>query len=60
MFEGNSQCNLCKKELGDKDRNFNIGVSGQTYAVCNNCNTNRKEDVLRMLHQKPTRKLNND
>lgn len=50
MFEGNKNCNICKKELAEKEKNFGVSLLGYTYIFCDECFKNKKEQIKSMLH----------
>ena len=52
MFEGNSNCTLCKSDLPEKERNFGVSLSGYTYVFCNDCMKFKKDEIVELLHSK--------
>lgn len=52
MFEGDKNCGLCRKGLGDKKGNFVISLKGYTYVFCDNCFTNKKDQITVLVNEK--------
>jgi hypothetical protein len=50
MFEGNTRCTLCEKELGDNEKNFGISMRGYTYVFCDSCFKHKKDEITGLLH----------
>jgi len=49
MFEGNTNCKICRKELDDKNRKSSVGMDGYTYSFCKECFKNKKDSIDRIL-----------
>jgi hypothetical protein len=50
MFDGNKDCSICRKELGENERNFGVSLMGYTYVFCSACFKGKREQVRGMLH----------
>jgi len=50
MFDGNDSCALCQRALSKSERNYGMCLSGWTYAFCDKCFKERKDDVRKLLH----------
>ncbi len=50
MFEGNKNCSICKKALGDKEKNFGLSLMGYTYVFCDGCFKSKKDEIRKILH----------
>ena len=51
MFDGDKVCNICNREIPEKQRKFGRTLSGQTYVFCNSCFYNRKDEIRKILHE---------
>lgn len=49
IFEGNTTCSLCKREL-PSEKYFGVSLSGYTHTFCANCFKNNKNGVKNILH----------
>jgi len=49
MFEGNSNCSICRKQDLGKNKVFSIGMDGYTYVFCKRCFDEKKEQVKSIL-----------
>ena len=52
MFDGNKECNICGKDLPEKERNFGVSLSGYTYVFCTGCLEIKKGEITDMLQTK--------
>ena len=50
MFEGNTKCALCDKEMDDTEKNFGISMCGFTYVFCDSCFNGKKAEITELLH----------
>lgn len=50
MFEGNKDCSICRKTVGEKEKNFGLSLTGYTYVFCDSCFKSRKDQIKKLLH----------
>ena len=52
MFEGDKNCDLCRKNLGSQRGNFIVTLKGYTHVFCDGCFKNKKDQIKVLVNEK--------